>query len=421
MEERVQGLGKQTFYSKLDKQERYILLCCFFVFAVNGLYAMILGSFLPLISDAYGLSNTVSGTLLSAHSLGNLGAGFLAGILPVYLGRKKAIIFLCTFVILGFSIMMITGNPVLLILAFLFIGISRGSISNFNNSVVNEVSDSSPAALSFLHSIFAVGALCAPFLVIFSSRLFGEAGWKVASGVIIVLAFLSMLLFSRMKIADRTVKNPNATSYAFLKLKSFWIGAGILFFYLGAEACINGWMVKYFVDSNLMTTEYAQVLASLLWVAMLAGRLLCAFYGDWLKKGTLLLLTCSGTAVFYLLLLSTTNVRLITFAIFGIGFSMAGVYPTIIAAVGKTLQTYPMALGTLLVIGGVGSIIMPMVTGALSDVFGIFAGMSAVIVAIIFLLAFVGTYIIEEKRSERRTAEGVGEFGLNRIAGDSNE
>lgn len=404
----MQGLAKETFYSKLDKQERYILLCCFFVFAVNGLYAMILGSFLPLISDEYGLSDTMSGTLLSAHSLGNLAAGFLAGIIPVYLGRKKAIIFLCSFVVVGFSIMMITGNPVLLILAFLFTGISRGSISNFNNSVVNEVSDSSPAALSFLHSIFAVGALSAPFLVIISSRLFGETGWKVAAGVIVALALLSMVLFSRMKIDDRTVKNAKVTSYAFLKLKSFWTGAGILFFYLAAEACINGWMVKYFVDSNLMTTEYAQVLASLLWVAMLAGRLLCAYYGDFFKKGTLLLLTCSGTAVFYLLLLSTTNVRLITFAIFGVGFSMAGIYPTIIAAVGKTVRTYPMALGTLLVIGGLGAIIMPMVTGALSDAYGIFAGMSAVIVAIVFLLGFAGHYILEEKKSEKRAAEGVG-------------
>ena len=78
--------------------------------------------------------------------------------------------------------MIMTGNPVLLILGFLFTGISQGSISNFNNSVVNEVSDSSPAALSFLHSIFAVGALSAPFLVIFSTRLFGLSGWKVAAG-----------------------------------------------------------------------------------------------------------------------------------------------------------------------------------------------------------------------------------------------
>ncbi|MDF2595266.1 MAG: hypothetical protein K0R69_1607, partial [Clostridia bacterium] len=35
---------KQSFYTKLDKQSRYILKCCFFVFAVNGLYGMVLGS-----------------------------------------------------------------------------------------------------------------------------------------------------------------------------------------------------------------------------------------------------------------------------------------------------------------------------------------------------------------------------------------
>ncbi len=112
---------------------------------------MILGSLLPLISSEYNLNNTISGGLISAHQAGNLIAGFIAGILPVYLGRKKAIIFLCSFVVMGFFIMMITGNPVLLILGFLFTGLSRGSISNFNNTVVNEVSNSSPAALSFLH------------------------------------------------------------------------------------------------------------------------------------------------------------------------------------------------------------------------------------------------------------------------------
>jgi FHS family glucose/mannose:H+ symporter-like MFS transporter len=81
------------FYSNLDKHSKYILKCCFFVFAVNGLYAMILGSLLPLISNEYGLNNTISGALLSAHQAGNLFAGFIAGVLPIYLGRKKSIIF----------------------------------------------------------------------------------------------------------------------------------------------------------------------------------------------------------------------------------------------------------------------------------------------------------------------------------------
>lgn len=386
-----------SFYSQLDKHKRYILNCCYFVFAVNGLYAMILGSLLPLISSEYGLNNTVSGSLISAHQVGNLIAGLTAGILPLYLGRKKSIIFLCTFVVLGFLIMIFNGNPVLLILGFLFTGLSRGSISNFNNTVVNEVSNSSPAALNFLHSIFAVGALTAPFLVILCTKLFGDMGWKASAIVIIVLAVISIFLFSKMKM-DETQKTKSKVkiSYDFLKSRYFWISSGILFFYLCAEATINGWLVKYFIDSRIMTIQYAQMLASLLWVVMLAGRLTCAIVGDRVSKKTLLLATTIGTAIFYLLLLYTRNLVLITIAIMGLGYSMAGIYATTVSTVGSTIKVYPMAMGVLLTIGGVGAIIMPILTGALSDAFGIFAGMSAIVFAIIFMIFCVVLNVISK-------------------------
>lgn len=383
-------MGKESFYSKLDKHEKYILNCCFFVFAVNGLYGMILGSLLPLISDEYGLNNKVSGALLSAHQVGNLIAGFIAGILPLYLGRKKSIMFLCSFVAIGFLIMILTGNPVLLILGFLFTGLSRGSISNFNNALVNEVSNSSPTALNFLHSIFAVGAVLSPFLVILSTNIAGDSGWKIAAVVIIILCLISIILFSRMKI-DNTAKQKGKVeiSYEFLNNKHFWISAGILFFYLCAEATINGWIVKYFIDANIMTREYAQMLASLLWVVILAGRLTCAFLVDKLSKKGLLLVTSIGTAAFYLLLLSTQNLTTITIAIMGLGFSMAGIYPTTISNTGSFIKKYPMSMGVLLMLGGVGAIVMPTITGSLSDAYGIFAGMSAIVVAIVLMIVCV--------------------------------
>lgn len=389
---------KQSFYTKLDKQSRYILKCCFFVFAVNGLYGMILGSLLPLISSEYGLNNTISGALLSAHQVGNLIAGFIAGVLPLYLGRKKSIMFLCSFVIVGFLIMILTGNPVLLILGFLFTGLSRGSISNFNNTVVNEVSGSSPAALNILHSIFAIGALLAPFLVILCTHIAGESGWKIAAGVIIILCMLSIFLFSKMKIEDKSKKKEKAViSYQFLKNTYFWVSAGILFFYLCAEAAINGWLVKYFIDSHIMTLEYAQVLASLLWVVILLGRLTCAFLGDKVSKKVMLLSTSIGTAAFYLLLLSTQNLTVITLAVMGLGFSMAGIYPITIATIGGTIKAYPMAMGVLLMIGGVGGIMMPIITGALSDAFGIFAGMTAIVAAIILMILCVIVNVSRQK------------------------
>ncbi len=187
---------------------------------------MILGSLLPIISTEYDLNNTVSGGLISAHQTGNLIAGFIAGILPIYLGRKKAILFLCTFVVIGFSIMMSTGNPILLIMSFLFTGLSRGSISNFNNSVVNDISNSSPSALSLLHSIFAVGAILGPFLVLISTNTFGSQGWRFATGIIIILAIISMMLFSKMKIDPSPIQEKKSAILCIFKgsllLGGYW-------------------------------------------------------------------------------------------------------------------------------------------------------------------------------------------------------
>lgn len=383
-------MGKQSFYSQLDRDKKYIINCCFFVFAVNGLYGMILGSLLPLISKEYGLNNTISGALLSAHQSGTLIAGFIAGMLPLYLGRKRSIMFLCSFVIIGFLIMILTGNPVLLILGFLFTGLSRGSISNFNNTVVNEVSNSSPAALNILHSIFAIGALSAPFLVILCTNIAGEKGWKLAVSVIIVLVVISAFLFSKMKLNENAVKaSKEKVSYEFMKNRQFIIYAGIMLFYLCAEAAINGWLVKYFIDADIMTTKYAQMLASLLWVVILVGRLTCAFLGDKVPKKAMLLATSFGTVAFYILLLSTRNISIITIAIAGLGFSMGGIYPTTVASAGSIIKAYPMSMGVLLMLGGIGSIMMPIITGALADLLGIYAGMSAIVVAIITMFIFV--------------------------------
>lgn len=393
-----------SFYSKLDAKQKYIINCCFFVFAVNGLYGMILGSLLPLISNQYGLSNTMSGALLSAHQVGNLVAGFIAGILPLYLGRRNAVMFMSVFVVIGFGIMIITGNPVLLILGFLFTGLSRGSISNFNNATVNEVSQSSPAALNVLHSIFAIGAILAPFLVIFATNIGGASGWKIAAGVIMVLVITSILLFSRMELENDDVKSQGKVkiSYGFLKNKYFWISAGILFFYLCAEATINGWIVKYFVDDGIMSIQYAQMLASLLWVVILAGRLTVAFIGDRIPKDKMLMILSIGTGAFYLLLLSTRNVQMITFAIAGLGFFMAGIYPTTISNTGKFIKEYPMSMGILLVLGGVGAIVMPIITGSLAEQFGIFAGMSAIVVAIVLMILFAFLNIVIKPKKQAR-------------------
>ena len=152
-----------------------------------------------------------------------------------------------------------------------------------------------------------------------------------------------------------------------------------------------------------LTVEYAQILASLLWVVILAGRLTCAFLGDKISKKLLLLITSFATVAFYLLLLSTTDITIITIAIMGLGYSMAGIYPTTISTVGNVIKDYPMAMGVFLMIGGTGAIIMPIITGGLSEVFGIFAGMGAIVVALTLMIICVILHISRENKLAKKS------------------
>jgi fucose permease len=166
-------------------------------------------------------------------------------------------------------------------------------------------------------------------------------------------------------------------------------------------------MVKYFIDSNIMTIQYAQMLASLLWLVILVGRLTCAFLGERISKKALLLSTSFGTAAFYLLLLSTNNLKIITFAIMGLGFSMAGIYATTVSTVGNIIKLYPMAMGVLLMLGGMGAIIMPVLTGAISDAYGIAAGMGAIVIANILMILCVILYALRSKAHTEADKEYV--------------
>ena len=380
---------RKSFYSELDPNGKYIMLCCFYIFALNGMYTLVLGSLLPLISAEYELSNTFGGTLLSVHNAGTLFAGFIAGIVPFYLGRKRALLFLCSFVVVGFVIMVSSGNPIWLLIGFVFIGISRGSIANFNNAIINEVSGGSMSALNFLHSMFAVGALLAPLLVMFSTRA-GDEGWRVAALTIAGLVAIAIALFSRANFGELAqAQRKEKLSYKFLKNRRLWYNIGILFFYLCVESTVNGWIVTYFISDGIMSSQYAQTLAALLWLVILIGRLSIVFFGERVSKAQILILATTGTALFYILLLSTQSLTVITLAIVGLGFSMAGIYPTVIANVGTVIKDYPQSLGVLLLISGIGAIAMPLATGALSDRFGMFAGMSAVVIAIVLMLTLV--------------------------------
>jgi len=114
-----------------------------------------------------------------------------------------------------------------------------------------------------------------------------------------------------------------------------------------------------------------------------------AYLSNKIKKSKLLLVNAFGYLIFFIILLLSRSLTLATIGIVGVGFFMAGLYPTTIASIGKILKTYPLALSFLLTFAGLGAILMPELIGAVADSIGIIGGMSIVIVAVVVTLLFI--------------------------------
>ena len=183
-------MEKNGFFSSLGKRKIGVVLNLFYAYMSLGLVLIMLGSILPEMKADYALSYQVGGALLSVQSVGYVLAGLLAGYLPFLLGIKVSFILIQLSVTLGFIMLLISGNPVWLLIAMFLIGIGKGGITNYNNLLMNIYSEGNAGPLNILHACFAAGAVIAPLIAMVVT------GWRpaVIIGCVCCAASLAFLL-----------------------------------------------------------------------------------------------------------------------------------------------------------------------------------------------------------------------------------
>ncbi|MBQ4537594.1 MAG: MFS transporter [Lachnospiraceae bacterium] len=382
------------------KEKNRQFLFSYFAFIINGMLALSIGSLLPFIRDARGLEYAFCGMIVSMHSVGNLVASFVAGALPLLIGRKKSILFFNAFSAISYFIILVSESPVLLMLAFFTTGLARGAASNYCNMKINNLAPGKAWIINGLHAMFAVGAFTFPILLTVLTRN-NEANWVYACSFMVVMSIVSWILYLLIPEENDKVEKSDRkdSNMGFFKEPLFYLCIVTLFFYLCAEQGVIGWMVTYFKDSGLLTGTLAQITASVLWIMILAGRLTVAAVSTKIKKEKLLPVMGLGLVAFFVLLISSKSMVWIMIGIMGFGYSMAGIYPTTVSFSGKLIQKYPIAWSFILTIASLGSILMPTVIGAIAENKGIFYGMSSIaavlvidLVCIVCLVTYIGKH-----------------------------
>lgn len=382
------------------KEKKQQLFFCYSAFLINGLLALSIGSLLPFLKEARGLSYAFSGLIVSLHSVGNLIASFTAGILSVTLGRKKGILLFESFFATAFLLIIFGKAPVFLAIAFLFTGLARGAASNFNNTVINDLAPGQAWIINGLHAMFSIGAFLFPLLLTaFTAKT--SDNWIMACFFMFAMGILCWFLYflipvdpmeaGRKKEEKKKGGTQKKTGYGFFAEPIFWLCTLVLFFYLCAEQGVIGWMITYFKDSGYLSASLSRIMASVLWIMILFGRLAVAWLSTKIKKENLLVFMGIGFVFFFFLLLFSRSTGMIVLGIMGFGFSMAGIYPTTVSFAGTLIQKYALSWSFILTLASMGSIIMPSIIGRIAEHLGIGYGMSSVaVVVLIDLLLILG-------------------------------
>lgn len=354
----------------------------YFAFFLSGICAISSGVVVSLLQELYGFDYGMTGTLLSLMSIGNLIAGFAAGILPAKIGLKKTVLLLTIGYFAGYLLMGLSSLMAIFMLAFFIVGVAKGSTINICTILVRDNSEDGTKGMNLMHSCYALGALLCPFFI-------GAAAKFNSRAPMFVLAACGLLLwfsFASVSLRTRSQQKEGSVDWSFLKSWKFWLLTGLLFCQNAAKTSVTGWMVTYFKGSNILSGVLSTYTVTVMWTATLIARMLIAFVFPIKNAPSSMIKMSIGCIIFYIGLMAAHTQISAILLLFAFAFSMAGLNPTAVASAGR--MTSVTSMGVMLPAASSGAIVMPWLIGIISEYGGIKAGMASNIVPCAGLLFF---------------------------------
>jgi FHS family Na+ dependent glucose MFS transporter 1 len=334
----------------------------FVAFISLGLTASSLGPTLPGLAANTRSSISQISILFTVQALGVLVGDLVSG---RWYDRAPAHPFLVG-VILALAVALaltplVSSLWVLAAIMFL-IGIGVGSIDVGGNTLLVWVHrhDVGPR-MNGLHFFFGLGALIAPILVAQAIALSGGITW--AYWLLAVLVLPAAFLLMRLPSPDAALEVDESPE----ERPRWWLIlliATMFFLFVGTEISFGGWIYTYAITLNVVTTTTAGYLTSLFWGALTLGRLLSIPLATRMQPRHMLMVDIAGLLVFLSLPLAVPGSAWVVWvAAFGVGLSMANVFPTLITMGERYLPVTGNITGWFLVGGSLGSMLVPWLIG----------------------------------------------------------
>ncbi|MDE0143031.1 MAG: MFS transporter [Caldilineaceae bacterium] len=404
-----------------------------------GTAAVLIPSVMPFITDEYmatGLTLTAIGLIFPARAVGGILGNLLAGVSSDRLGYGKLVWIAALAVAFSMALTAAARAWFLFLAGFALISIVQASLTTGINAMVADANrDSRARALNVLHGVYAVGATISP--LVFAVVLEQGVPWRwtmAATGLIwLFYGAGALLLVRRISPSTASPAGPAAPAVAESVhaqdpgqkktrqggvlasiFSSVWVelqdaltanlgmlrNAGFLslfliaFIYNGVAFSLLGWVALFMQESAGFSTFSSISMISVFYIALTAGRFLCAAYAERLGYAATLLILAAGLALTYPLVIFSTTAAPLVIGIFLTGLTLSGLFPTALAYGTRLYPQHSGAVtGVLNVAMTIGTMLPPLWTAIFSDLWsfqtalGINYSMALLLLAVCVYLA----------------------------------
>lgn len=341
----------------------------FFVFSILGLVTSSLGPTLPGLAGQTGDRLSEISVLFLVRAFGYLLGSFLGGRLyDRFTGhRLMGSALLC----IAIAMFLVPFVPVLWVLSlvFLAVGVGEGLLDVGGNTLIVWRHGARVAPfMNGLHFFFGLGAFLSPILV---ARMMlwngGISGvyWLIAA---LILPAALMVFGFPSPPAPRAEAGPGAGSLP--NAAMLWAIVVFMMLYVGAEVGFGSWIYSYGLSQALGEVN-AAYLNSVFWGAFTLSRLLSIPASARIRSRHILIGSFLGAlASLGVILLWQAPSALLWLASFGVGFSIAPVFPTMLTFAGKRMAITGRVTGYFFLGATAGGMFLPWFIGQFFETAG---------------------------------------------------
>ncbi len=261
------------------------------------------------------------------------------------------------------SVIIPLSNTLSLLLFAMFLsGLASGILDvGCNTLLLWTHKEKSGPFMNGLHFFFGVGSLIAPLLLAQVLLKTNDIYWLFYS-----FAIFSVPIMIWLWLLPEPSHNPHQDMHANSVFPVVPVVLIVFLFmlYVGLELGFGNWIYTYALTLKLGTTVTAAYLTSLFWGSFTLGRLLGIWVSTRLRAHTTILVDLIGCMVSTIIIMLWKESSLaLWIGTFGLGLSMASIFPNIMMLAGERMQITGAITGWFLFGSGIGGMLVPWLLG----------------------------------------------------------